>query len=242
MLRAISVLAFAITTVSAAPAMAQINPQQGIISMNGSGEVFAAPDMAVINSGVVTFGKTARIALDANTEAMNELFFLFEGAGVDDRDIQTSQFSIQPRYIYSDQRDENGYPLPPRISGYQVSNTLSVKVRELNALGSLLDQAVSVGSNQINSISFSVSNPEPLQNEARRAAMVDAIAKAQLFAEAAGVKLGDILSISEASMLAAPPFAVMEMARSMGDSSVPIAAGEQAFSQSVSVVWKLDQD
>ncbi|VAW19376.1 hypothetical protein MNBD_ALPHA11-508 [hydrothermal vent metagenome] len=223
------------------PVFADENSQSGRISLTGIGTIAGTPDMAVINSGVVTFGKSARIALDANTEAMNELFFLLEGAEIEQRDIQTSQFSIQPRYIYSDQRDENGYPLAPRISGYQVSNTLSVKVRELADLGSLLDMAVSVGANRINSISFAVNDPEPLLDDARRAAMADAIAKARLFADAAGVELGNIISISEGAQSPDPQFQMVARTE-MDASSVPVAAGELSFSKSISVVWELDQD
>ncbi len=231
---------FAILTQSV---LAEESSRPGQISLTGIGIIVGTPDMAVINSGVVTFGISARIALDTNTQAMNELFALFEGAGIENRDIQTSQFSIQPRYIYSDQRDENGYPLAPRINGYQVSNTLSVKVRELAALGSLLDRAISVGANRINSISFAINEPEPLLNDARRAAMADAIAKARLFADAAGVELGRIISISEDTQSPAPRFEMVQSVRAAADSGpVPVAAGELSFSKTISVVWELDQD
>ncbi len=243
MFRNILIVSISLLTLFAQPVFADENSSSGRISLTGIGTIAGTPDMAVINSGVVTFGKTARIALDANTEAMGELFVLFEGTGIENRDIQTSQFSVQPRYIYSDQRDENGYPLAPRINGYQVSNTLSVKVRELATLGSLLDRAVSVGANRINSISFTVNDPEPLLDDARRAAMADAIAKARLFADAAGVELGRIISISEGAQSPAPQFEMVQFARAAADSGpVPVAAGELSFSKTISVVWELDQD
>ncbi|MCF6303607.1 MAG: SIMPL domain-containing protein [Devosiaceae bacterium] len=226
-----------------APALAQIIPGSGTISLTGTGEVAGKPDMAIISSGVVTHGETARMALDANTQAMGRIFEVLQNENVELHDIQTSGFSVQPQYIYSDQRDENGYPLPPRISGYQVANTLTVRVRDLESLGTLLDTAVSVGSNQINSISFAVSNTAPLLNDARRAAMQDAIQKAQLYAEAAGVGLGNILNISEAGVVFAPPPQMAMMATMEMDArAVPIAAGELNFTKQITVIWQLVQE
>src|SRR5690606_34896635 len=158
----------------------------GSITIEGRGEVLAAPDMAHINSGVTTQGATAREALDANTAAMAELIAELKAAGIEARDIQTSGFSVNPNYVYTDERDENGYTLPPRINGYQVSNTVTVTVRKLDALGSILDKSVTVGANTVNGVSFSVADPSDLYNEARKAAFADARAKAELYAAAAG--------------------------------------------------------
>src|SRR5690606_34926876 len=100
---------------------------------------------AIVNSGVTTQGATAREALDANTAAMTQLIETLKAAGIEARDIQTSNFSVQPNYVYSDARDANGYSLPPKIDGYTVSNSVTVRVRNLPALGAVLDQSVSVG-------------------------------------------------------------------------------------------------
>jgi uncharacterized protein YggE len=226
-----------------APVAAQSTHAPGIISLTGTGEVSGTPDMATISSGVVTHGKIARIALDANTFAMNEIFALLQSTGIEQKDIQTSGFSVQPQYNYSDQRDANGYPLPPRISGYQVSNTLTIHVRNLDNLGALLDSSVSVGANQINSITFSVTDTAPLYNNARRAAMADAFAKAELYAQAAGVTLGNIISISEGSPVSLPQPEMVMMARmAEAPTAVPVAAGELGFSKQISVVWELVQE
>ncbi len=232
---------FALMVIS--PAQAQTIQTPSTISLTGYGEVSGAPDMAIISSGVVTHGATARDALDANTTAMNEIFAILLGANIAQKDIQTSGFSVQPQYQYSDIRDTNGYPLPPRILGYQVSNMLSVKVRNLDDLGQLLDSSVSVGANQINSISFAVTDTTPLLNDARRAAMLDAIAKAELYTQAAGVNLGNIIAISEGSPNFAPQPDMVVMSRMAESSSfVPVAAGELSFSKQVSVVWELIQE
>lgn len=236
-------IAFSVALLLSGSALAQSAFSPGTISLTGIGEVVASPDMAIVSSGVVTNGKTARDALDANSLAMNQIFTLLLDADIEQKDIQTSGFSVRPQYRYSDQRDANGYQLPPQILGYQVSNTLTVRVRDLEDLGQLLDNAVSVGSNQINSISFAVTNTAPLLNAARRSAMADAIAKAELYAEAAGVSLGNIMSISEGSQITAPQPQRVMMARMAEDSGpVPVAAGELSFSKQVSVIWQLAQD
>ncbi|HEY0033615.1 MAG TPA: SIMPL domain-containing protein, partial [Devosia sp.] len=157
----------------------------GTITIDGMGEVRAVPDMAVINSGVTTQGATAREALDANSAAMAELVATLKEAGIEARDIQTSGFSVNPNYVYSEERDANGYSLPPKINGYQVMNTVTVAVRDLPALGSILDKAVTVGANTINGVTFSVADPSEIYNEARRAALTDAREKAELYAATA---------------------------------------------------------
>ena len=236
-------LAILLSSALVGNAQAQSQSAQNTISLSGIGEMSATPDMAIISSGILTQGKTARVAMQNNNQAMGEIFDLLADLNIEARDIQTSNFSIQPQYIYSDERDANGYARPPRIAGYQVSNMLSIQVRDLDRLGELLDRLVQTGSNQINGISFAVDDPASLINGARRAAMADAIAKAQLYAQAAGVKLGNIISISEGQQYSAPPPDMMPMARVMSDSAdVPIASGELNFTKQVFVVWHLSRD
>ena len=169
----------------------------GTISIAGRGEVQAAPDMAVITSGVTSQGATAREALDANTAAMTELLDELKASGIEARDIQTTGFSVNPSYVYSDERDSNGYSLPPKVTGYQVSNTVTVVVRDLEDLGTILDRSVTVGANTVNGVTFSVADPTELYNEARQKAFADARAKAELYAETAGTTLGDLEAIRE---------------------------------------------
>jgi len=210
----------------------------GTISVQGQGEVTATPDTAMINSGVTTQAATAREALDANSAAMDELIAALKDAGIEERDIQTSNFSVNPNYVYSDARDENGYSLPPRIDGYQVSNTVTVRVRDLETLGAILDKSVTVGANTINGISFSVADPSEVLDKARRAAVKDARAKAELYAEAAGVDLGELESISESQGVSGPqPYPMY--ARAEAAAAVPVSAGELSFSVSVNVAWEM---
>lgn len=233
-MRRLSVIVPLVLLSTALPAYA------GTITIEGRGEVRAAPDMATINSGVTTQGATAREALDANTTAMNELLATLKEAGIEARDIQTSGFSVNPNYVYSDARDENGYTMPPKIEGYQVSNTVTVTVRDLADLGSILDQSVTVGANTVNGVSFSVADPSDLLNDARKAAFADAREKAELYAEAAGETLGDLESISERQDFGAPqPYPMYARAEMSAAADVPVEAGEMAFAITVAVAWDL---
>mgnify|MGYP003122462630 FL=1 len=214
-----------------------------VTSGEGRGEVAAAPDMAMVTSGVTTQGATAREALDANTAAMAELIAALKGSGIEDRDIQTSGFSVNPNYVYSDERDANGYTLPPKIEGYQVSNTVTVKVRQLEELGTILDQSVTVGANTVNGVSFSVADPSELLNRAREAAFADAEVKAELYAAAAGTTLDEIVSISEKQGFNEPqPYPMYARAEMADSAKVPVEAGELSFAINVSVQWELADD
>jgi uncharacterized protein YggE len=212
----------------------------GTISIDGMGEVRAAPDMATITSGVTTQGATAREALDANTAAMANLVAALKESGIEPRDIQTSGFSVNPDYVYSDQRDSNGYTQPPKINGYQVMNTVTVAVRDLKSLGAILDKSVTVGANTINGVSFSVADPSELYNEARRAAFADAREKADLYAAVADSSLDELLSISESQSFNSPQPVPMYAMRAQADAAaVPVEAGELSFSVNVTVQWEL---
>lgn len=231
----------ALATALTAPVFAQEAPRPGTISIDGRGEVTATPDTAFVTSGVTTQGETAREALNANTKAMADLIETLKASNIEAKDIQTSGFSVNPNYVYSDERDANGYSKPPKISGYQVSNSVTVRVRDLPSLGQVLDKAVTVGANTINGVSFTVADPSKLYDEARKAAFAAAKEKADLYAGVAGVGLARILSISESQNIGQPPQPYM-MKSAMADMSaapVPVQAGEMSFSVNVSVQWEL---
>jgi len=227
-----------VPALGAAPAWAEDAPRPGLISLQGVGSVEATPDIATVTTGVVSEADTARAALDANNAAMSALMDVLRNAGIAARDIQTSGFSVQPRYVYPANRD-NGETLPPRIVGYEVSNSVAIRVRDLTALGSVLDQVVSAGSNTISNVTFDVAEPAALLENARKAAMKDAIGKAKTYAEAAGISLGRITSINESGgyMPKAAPIAM----RADAESAVPMAAGEVSYSVTVSVEWEIAQ-
>lgn len=231
----IGLIPFALLASLSMPALA------GTISIAGHGEVTASPDTAFVTSGVTTQGATAREALDLNTKAMADLLAELKASGIAERDVQTSGFSVSPNYVYSEERDANGYTLPPKINGYQVSNTVTVRVRALDTLGAILDKSVTVGANTINGVSFTVADPSELLNEARKAAFADARVKAELYATAAGAKLDDIVSINEGQDIGQPqPYMFKDMAAAAPRADVPIAAGELTFAINVSVQWDLE--
>lgn len=216
----------------------------GSMQITGHGEIMAAPDTAYVTSGVTSQGATAKDALDANTRDMAALIGTLKAAGIDSADIQTSGFGVNPNYVYSDQKDANGYQLPPRILGYTVTNGVTVHVRDLTKLGAVLDQAVTVGANTISGITFAVEDPSELYNEARKEAFADAKGKADLYAQAAGVELASLSLISEQQGYNQPPQPYTFKAAAVASdraAPVPVEVGQLTFSIDVNVNWDLKQ-
>lgn len=212
----------------------ELKPPVRTIAVTGLGEVRAKPDIAIITIGVATRALTARQALAQNNDAMQQIIDHLKAAGIEAKDIQTSNFSVAPAYAYDNQGQQ-----PPKIIGYDVSNQVTVIMRKLADMGSILDEAVSKGSNQIQGISFSIDKPESLQDEARRLAIADATRKARLYAESAGISLGPILSIHEQVELPPMPVHVKAQRMEAADSAVPIASGEHVVSIQVNVSWEI---
>lgn len=239
-MRQVIVALMALAVFSGATSDTQAREVQKRLSLSALGQVKAAPDMAIIRLGVIREAATAGEAVQANNAAMGQVIRTVLAANVAKKDVQTSGFSVSPRYVYPPKR-KNGAQLPPRIVGYSVSNNIAVIVRDLTAVGSILDAVVSAGSNRISGISFSISNPEPLRNEARRRATATAIAKAKLYAKAAGFQLGDIISLREQGGLRPPRpvYARAAEVRSFKASPVPVARGEQSITSRVSIVWEI---
>lgn len=235
-------LALAALAPAGTAAAAEDEPQPRLMSLTGEGMVTAAPDIAVLSIGVVSEDRTARQALFANTRSMTALVDAMKQAGVEARDLQTSGFNVSPKYNRP-RRTQTGPQPPPEIVGYSVRNTLTVRIRDLNSAGEILDTAVSLGSNAISGLNFTVAEPRPLRNEARQAAIADALQKAKLYADGAGITLGPIRSITEGGGVRPPPVVPMVRAQveAAFDSAVPIEAGELTFRAQVSVVWEIGE-
>ncbi|MGV8998584.1 MAG: SIMPL domain-containing protein [Parvibaculaceae bacterium] len=209
------------------------------MTITGTGDVSARPDIAYLDSGVVSEGKTAADALAENTKAMNAIFTGLEAMKIAKEDIRTSQFSVNPLYTQPPQRPD-GTQDAPAIRGYQVTNQVSVTVRKLDTLGAVLDKLVTLGSNRVDSVRFEIEKPEPLLDKAREAAVTDAMRKAKLYAKAAGVTLGAVTNISESGNYQQPMY-MKASAMAMRDSApVPMAAGTQQLSASVSVTVAIE--
>ena len=217
-----------------APALADDGKLVRTISLTGHGEVRMAPDLAIVTIGVMSSAASAREALDANTKAMQAVMASLTGAAIGTRDIQTSNFMVNPRYDYGQNNAQ-----PPKVVGYDVSNNVTVTVRKLDSLGSVLDSVVSAGSNQINGVMFQVSKPEAATDEARKLAVADAQRKAKVYTEASGVSLGQIVSLSEGGGYQ-PPVPMFKSMRAEGASAdVPIAQGEQVIAIDVNFTWEI---
>lgn len=232
--------ALAAGMILALPAGAMAAEPSPRIVVNGEGEVAVAPDMATISLTVLREAGTARAALDANNEAMAGVLEAMKNQGIEDRDLQTSGFSIQPRYVYPKQ-SSTGESEPPRIVGYQVSNSLTVRIRDMVRVGAILDASVSLGVNQGGSVSFSNADPSAALDDARRKAVQNAVAKARIMAEAAGVSVGPILEMSESSWQPGPQPMMAPMARGAAAEAVPMAAGENTYRVNIAVTFAIKQ-
>ena len=229
-MRALSalILSTALVLPLAAPVLAEDHPPR-TISVTGTGTVEAAPDMATLTIGVTTQAATAAEALAANSTATDAVIARLTASGIEPRDMQTSNLSINPNW--------SGYDSStPTIAGYVASNMLTVRVRALDSTGAVLDAAVADGANTLNGMTFGLADPEPVYNEARKEAVADARAKAELLALAAGVKLGAVLSISDAGAMTDPAPMYRD---AVAASPVPVQGGELGLIANVSVTYEI---
>ncbi|MBY5387121.1 SIMPL domain-containing protein [Rhizobium leguminosarum] len=231
----------ALPLAAAAPAFAQeAKPREPVISVTGDGESSVAPDMAIVNLAVVKQAKTAREALDENNKAMNDVLAALKSGGIAERDLQTSGFSIQPQYNYPQPVD--GQQQQPQLIGYQTINSVTVRLRDLAKLGAVIDQSVTLGINQGGEIQFTNDKPDAAIEEARKAAVADAVKRAKTLSEAAGVKLGRILEINENVPRAMPqPVYRATMMKEASDAAVPVQGGENNYNVSVTVTFAIEQ-
>lgn len=198
-----------------------------LITVTGEATVSVAPDNANIRLGVTSQGKNAREASEANARQMTNVLAAIKEAGVADRDVQTSRLSLQPQY-------EQGKAGPARLLGFQVTNQITIRIREIDKFPGILDRAIAAGANEMSGIEFVVSEQSKLLDQARDDAVADARRKAGLYAKAAGVKLGPVTSITEEG--SSPPRPVVQAMRA---SAVPVAPGEQLLRAAVSVTFEL---
>ncbi|HFB54863.1 MAG TPA: SIMPL domain-containing protein [Hellea balneolensis] len=209
--------------------------QAGKLYVSATGHAAQAPDRASVSAGVVSQAPTAGEAMRANARQMSSAFAALKKAGIKERNIQTSQMSLQPQYDYQNRK-------APRITGYEVRNTITAKTYDLDNVGSMLDALVSSGVNNINGVTFSIKDPKAAKDKARTDAIVEARARAESMAKAAGIKLGKVFEIRENSNSAPRP--TMYAARMMADSAestTPISAGEQTLSVTVSITYLIDE-
>ncbi len=218
-------------TLALATALSAETPAQ--ITVTGEGHMDASPDMATISLGVTTQGDSAAAALAANSTEIARVLENLRTAGIEARDLQTSGLTLNPNWAY----DSNGNN--PKITSYGATNQLSVRVRALDNLGGILDAAVRDGANTLNALEFGVAEQDALMDQARKLAVADAMRRARLLTDAAGVGLGPVVSIAESGGYSAPAPMFSMKADAAGSAPVPVAGGEISIAANVTMVFSL---
>lgn len=224
------------TTLLAAPALADTDFPPAI-TVTGEAIVSAPPDQAQLDAGVTTDAKTARDAADANNVTMGKVMAALKGAGIAEKDIQTSRLSLSPQF---GNRTPSSPNAPPAIVGYHASNRVTIRLHDVSKVAATIDALVGAGANDIGGLNFSISEASKLLDDAREKAVADARRKAEIYARAAGVALGAPLSISEFGAAPAPMFRA-KMATAGFAAPTPIAQGEETLSVNVTVSWAIKE-
>lgn len=236
-------LGLALSTAAAAPAaLAQTASPAAdsmfratTLNLSAYGETKVAPDMATITLGVMTEGKTAAEAMQANATRMNAVLASLRKAGIPDKDIQTSNLNLNPQYRYQENQ-------PPLLVGYQASNNVTITVNDLKRLGPAVDASVASGANQVHGVGFGLQDPTTAENAAREAAVKALAAKADLYARATGHKVSRLVSLSEGGGYAPqPPMPMVAYAakREAMDAGTSIAGGELKVRIDISGLYEL---
>lgn len=221
------------TTANAQSTPPSVAPADGtLLSVSARADASRVPDVASLSTGVVTQAADANAALKANSAQMAKVVATIKAAGIAERDIQTSGISIHPQYRYAENQ-------PPAITGYQASNTVNIKVRDIGKLGEVLDALVSSGANQVNGPNFEIDEPEAVYDEARQSALKQAQARAEMYAKSLGLRVRRIVSISEGGGFQPPVPMMKAMAMDARMESAPVAPGETTLSANLDVVFEL---
>lgn len=203
-----------------------------MLSLSAESTVQAKPDKATITLGVQTDAATAQAASQANAQAMTNVMAALRRARIAERDVQTANLSLNPQYRYEENKS-------PTVTGYQASNTVLVTVRDLANLGRAMDAVVAAGGNTVQGVTFGLEKQDSALDVARRDALAKARARAELYAQAAGMKVARIVQISEGGGYA-PPMPMPMMRMQAAEASTPVAPGELSLTATVSVVFELE--
>lgn len=236
MTKTLTIAALLACALPLAPAAAQPVPPAPAVTgvrldVAATGEATRVPDLARITAGVVTQSPNASEALRQNAARMERVRAALRRAGIADRDIQTSNISLQPDYRYQDNQ-------PPQLTGYRASNEVSVRFRDLQASGAILDALVAEGANQINGPALEIDRPETALDEARTRAVAVARARAELYARTLGLRVKRIISIGEPGATPIMPMPAMRL--QANDVATAIAPGEQVLSVTLNVSFELE--
>ncbi len=203
-----------------------------LLNVSAQAEASRVPDVASLSAGVVTQAADGNAAMRQNAEQMSRVMAAIKAAGIADKDVQTSGVNLNPQYKYGDGE-------APKITGYQASNTVRLKVRDITRLGKVLDALAAQGANQINGPSFEIDQPEPVYDEARLDALKKAQARAETYAKSLGLRVRRIVSISESGGANRPMPVMMAMSRGKAEMDTPVSPGETTVSVSLEVTFEL---
>ena len=204
-----------------------------LLSVSAEATSKRVPDVATISTGVVTRGADSNAAMRENADQMAKVLAALKGAGIPERDIRTAGVNLNPQYHYAENQ-------PPKITGYEARNTVSVKVRDLGKLGKIMDTLVAEGANELNGPSFEVDKPDEAYDEARRAALEKAQARAEMYAKALNLRVRRIVSIDETGGGFRPPVPMMRaMAMEAKGADTAISPGESSLGVSLNIVFEL---
>lgn len=203
------------------------------ISFTGEGKVYSKPDIAFIDFSVVTQGTDISNVQDSNTKKMNQVIDFLKSFGIEDKDIKTTNYGLYPQYTYENNRI-------PQIMGYQITQTLNVKIRKTDTIGDILKEGVTMGINQVNSLYFGIENDEQLKEQARQLAITDAKKKADIMASQIGIKLGKIIGFSENTTGYPVPMYDYKTSGMGGSGTAPsIQTGENEITLSVTIIYEI---
>ncbi len=235
-------LSLALATLLPMTSHAQTTPQASfansdgtLLSVSAEASSKRVPDVATISTGVVTRATDANAAMRQNADRMAKVMAAIKSAGVAERDIQTSGVNLNPNYNYTPNQ-------PPKITGYEARNTVSLKVRDISKLGKVMDSLVAAGANDLNGPSFEVDNPDEAYDEARRGALEKAQARAEMYAKALGLRVRRIVSIDEGGSgfpRPMPMMRTMAMAAGAPKADTEVSPGETSLSAHINVVFEL---
>lgn len=226
--------ALAVPAAATAQSAIQVQPISGTrLDISATGEVNRVPDVAIISTGVVTRAATATAAIQQNATRMERVRVALKRAGIADRDIQTSSINLNPEYRYEENQ-------APRLVGYTASNSLSIRFRDIEATGRILDALVAEGANQINGPTLTIDKPEQALDEARTKALANGRARAELYARSLGMQVVRLLSVSESGGYSVPPPMPYAMeARAVGAADTKIVPGEQKLQVTLAMSFEL---
>lgn len=227
-----ALLAFATILPAAAQTAVPVSADGTLLNVSASAEATRAPDIATLSTSVLAQAPDGNAAMRANAAQMDKLLAAVRSAGIADKDVQTSGIGLYPQYVYADNK-------PPRITGYQARNTVTLKVRDLSKLGKTLDALAAAGASEINGPNFGLDNPEPVYDEARLSALKQAQARADTYAKALGLRVRRIVGINEGGGNFARPVPMMRAMAMKSDAETPVAPGETTLSVNLDVSFEL---